>query len=91
MSDYIKKMPRKFKDGAEYDFGTRRPKGEDSSEYIKKMPRNFENGAEYDFDNRKIKGGKTAEMIKAGKSKKYAKGGSVDGCAVRGKTKGRTV
>jgi len=30
-------------------------------------------------------------MKKGGKVKKYAKGGSVDGCAQRGKTKGRMV
>jgi hypothetical protein len=28
-------------------------------------------------------------MKKGGKVKKYAKGGSIDGCAIKGKTKGR--
>jgi hypothetical protein len=32
-----------------------------------------------------------AGMAKGGCVKKYASGGSVDGCATRGKTKGRMV
>ena len=84
MSDYIKKMPLKFKEGAEYDFDTRKIKGEDASDYIKKMPLKFKEGAEYDFDTRKIKGNKAP-----GKGMK--RGGTVrgDGIAKRGKTKGK--
>lgn len=35
--------------------------------------------------------GRAMKMNKGGKMKKYAKGGSIDGCAVKGKTKGKMV
>lgn len=38
-----------------------------------------------------MKSGGMAKYKKGGMTKSYAAGGKVDGCAVRGKTRGRTV